>query len=146
MPFENAVNNILRVLLAAVAASLFFAWIAPALAQPPAARGDPDAYASLRWIAPTAGATVHDNAGDVEVVVALDPALRSSAGHRLAVALDGALLPLRSTSPRFVVGDIDRGEHRLRVLVVAADGKSLIRSDERTIYVWRASRLFPSRR
>lgn len=135
-------NNILRIVVAAVAASLLLAWVAPALAQSPAAR----VYRSLQVIAPEVGATLHDNAGDVEVVVSIDPALDTAAGHRLAVSVDGSTLPLRSTSARFIVPGIERGEHVLRVLVVAADGTSLMRSDARTINVWRASRLFPSRR
>jgi hypothetical protein len=136
-------TNVLRIVVAAIAVSLFLTWVAPALAQQSTTERR---YQSLRLISPAAGATLHDNGGDVEVVVRIDPPLDVAAGHRLAVALDGRVLGLRSTSTSFVVAGVERGEHLLRVFVVSGDGTNLMRSDERTIQVWRASRLFPSRR
>lgn len=133
---------ILRFLVAAVGVSLFLTWVAPAMAQQaPDVRG----YTALMLLAPADGETVRHNAGDVDVAVVVEPPLDVAAGHRLAVVLDGRELPLRSIGTRFVVPGIDRGEHRLRVVVAASDGTRLIQSDERTVHVWRASRRFPNR-
>jgi hypothetical protein len=103
------------------------------------------AYSSIAIVQPANEATVFDNAGDVEVRVAVSPAPDLDAGHRIALLLDGQQAALQSAT-HFRLGALVRGEHRLEARIVDRYGNTVIASAPVKFYLWQASRLFPNRR
>jgi hypothetical protein len=95
-------------------------------------------------VAPAPDETVHDNRGNVAVVVAVAPPLRAASGNRVTLLLDGK--PVASApGGRIALSGVDRGTHTLRAQLTAADGAALATSAPRVFHIWRASRLFPNR-
>ena len=99
-------------------------------------------YESIGILKPAGDSTIFDNAGNVDVVVKVAPALRP--GDRIVLTLDGRPAAQRA-GLRFALSSIDRGEHTLVVKAVDRDGNALIASPPVVFNVWQASRLFPSR-
>lgn len=95
--------------------------------------------AAISITEPRAGATIHDNDGNVPIVVTL------RAGGLIVVLLDGKPYGPRQNGTSFVLQDVDRGEHTLQVQLVDADGAVVASSAAVTFYLWRASALFPGR-
>lgn len=112
------------------------------IVQPAAA----DRYVQFRLVRPGKDETIHDNLGNVPVEVRLQPPLRAAQGHRLRLRLDDSMLPGAWQQMSFTLSDIDRGTHTLQAVVADAEGRTLIESERVEFHVWRASRLFPSRR
>ena len=102
------------------------------------------AYDALRIVVPADGETVHDNNGDVRIVVRVSRPLEAGAGDRIVLLLDGHAAASGRTT-RFELKDVDRGTHNLQARVAAADGSVLEASPVVTFYLRRASRLFPNR-
>lgn len=102
------------------------------------------AYDALRIAVPADEETVHDNNGDVRVIVRVSPPLDAQAGDRIVLLLDGHPAASGRTT-RYELEDVDRGTHNLQAQVAAADGSVLEASPVVTFYMWRASRLFPNR-
>ena len=94
---------------------------------------------------PANEATVFDNAGNVEVKLALSPALDIAAGDRIALLLDGQQAALQSAT-QFRLSAVVRGEHRLEARIVDRSGNTVIASAPLEFHLWQASRLFPNRR
>ena len=142
-----------RPLLAVIGISLALATglgCAPGVAAPmvPAQRTQArtiPAYDSIAVVQPANDATVYDNAGDVEVTVAISPGLDSGAGDRIALILDGRQMPAQSAI-QFTLSGLTRGEHILKAQVRDSGGKILISSSPVKFNLWQASRLFPNRR
>ncbi len=128
----------------ALAAALLALAVASAAPAGQLATQEPSpAYESIEILRPAAGATVFDNAGDVEVTVAISPALRR--GDRIVLSIDGGEVA-QGGRTRFKLSGIDRGAHSLQAEAVDRHAESLIVSKPVTFYMWRASRLFPNRR
>lgn len=100
-------------------------------------------YDDVRIVEPVPEATLHDNLGNVQVRVAVVPALR--AGDRVEVLLDGKPAAA-GAALRFELRGVERGTHTLQARVLAGDGKALKGSPPVTFHLWQASRLFPGRR
>ena len=94
----------------------------------------------LTILQPAEGATIHDNAGKLQVSVT---AYRAAAGYQAYV--DGAPAGPVSLSPQLMLTGIDRGEHQLEVAAVDGAGQVLATSAPITFVMWQASRLFPNR-
>ncbi|HUO43810.1 MAG TPA: hypothetical protein VMT94_02715 [Burkholderiales bacterium] len=104
-----------------------------------------DPYRSLLITHPKNEATVHDNSGNVRVTVKIAPALRSDRGDWIEILLDGnSVAKLQDT--HFPLTGVERGEHTLSARVINGDGTVAITSAPITLYMWQASRLFPSRK
>lgn len=106
--------------------------------------GTASSYDSIAVVKPADNSTVFNNAGNVEVMVALSPALRADAGDRIALLLDGRRVSVRRAT-HFKLRSITRGEHTLEAQVVDRSGNALISSNPLKFYLWQASRLFPNR-
>lgn len=100
-----------------------------------------DGHQSVRIVSPEPDATVHDNNGDLTVMVEVSPPLHAETGDYLAVLLDGKAAA-KGTTNFFELKSIDRGSHTLRVRVKAADGTVIASSPTLKFFMWRASRLF----
>ncbi len=103
------------------------------------------AYDSIAVAQPANDATVFDNGGNVDVTVAVSPALDKGAGDRIELILDGRRVSLQSAG-QFKLSGIARGEHSLEARVVDGSGNLLISSSPVKFHMWQASRLFPNRR
>ena len=125
----------------ALAAVLSSAYAIEASAQ----SGTAFSYDSIAVVKPAGDATVFNNAGNVEVTVAVSPALRADAGDRIALILDGRRISVRRAT-HFKLSGITRGEHTLEAQVVDSSGNALISSNPVKFHLWQASRLFPNRR
>ncbi|WP_242457991.1 DUF4124 domain-containing protein [Halomonas sp. YLGW01] len=76
-------------------------------------------------------------AGNVQVEVAIEPALRED--HRVRLLLDGRLSQSALHSDAFMLTNLDRGEHQLVAELLDADGRVRHRSEPVTLFVQRAS-------
>lgn len=101
------------------------------------------AYDAIAVVQPANDATVFDNAGNVDVTVAVSPDVRS--GDRIALILDGRRSSVQEAT-HFKLSKIARGEHTLEARVVDSSDTTVISSDPVKFYLWQASRLFPARR
>lgn len=87
--------------------------------------------------------TVHDNEGNVSVIVAVEPAL--APGSELVLLLDDRPAA-RQRGPVFALMGVERGTHTLQAQVIDARGVTLATSAPVTFHMWQASRLFPGRK
>jgi hypothetical protein len=112
---------------------------------PGAQSGTASIYSVIAVTKPVDGSTVFNNAGDMEVTVAVSPALRADAGDRIVLLVDGGRTAEQSAT-HFQLSGIVRGEHTLEARVVDVSGNTLISSKPVKFYMWQASRLFLNRR
>ncbi len=92
-------------------------------------------YTQLNVISPAPDASVRDNAGNVEIQVALTPVLR--AGHRLLLVFDGEDTAIEAVSGAFELTNVDRGTHSVGAKVVDRRGNVLIESASSTFNLMR---------
>ena len=90
---------------------------------------------SSTWSRPAPDASVRDNAGNVEVQVALTPVLRAS--HRLLLVFDGEDTEIEAVSGAFELTNVDRGTHTVGAKVVDRRGNVLIESASSTFNLMR---------
>jgi hypothetical protein len=91
-------------------------------------------------VAPAAEETVHDNLGNVTVVVSHNPAPPSS---KVRILVDGQQAGPAQQSDTFALEGIERGAHTLQAQLLAPSGKVLATSAPVTFYLWKASILLP---
>jgi len=136
----------------ATGAPLYFAdaGVAPGMlltqyGAPETQAGTASVYDAIAVTKPADGTTVFNNAGNVEVTVAVSPALRADTGDQIVLLVDGQRTAAQSAT-RFNLSGIVRGEHTLEAQVVDGSGNTLISSKPVKFYMWQASRLFLNRR
>jgi hypothetical protein len=118
-------------------------------APPPAAAREPVrsplfVYTRFSVVSPAQGETLWNLGGELNVELAVEPPLAPQ--HVLRVFLDGAeVKDVPQGDTRFTVGEVFRGERRLRVAVVDAQGRELASTDPVVFYVQQASLLNPNR-
>lgn len=95
----------------------------------------------LSLIRPSDGETIHDNSGQVAVVVSGG---RNAEGFQAYV--DGAPAGEVHPAPAFHLEGVERGEHSLSVHAVDDRGRTVAATETITFYMWQASRQFPSRK
>jgi hypothetical protein len=86
--------------------------------------------------------TIHNNSGEVPVVVTLH-GMNITAGWHLRVLLDDKLHAAKIHTLSFLIEGIDRGAHSLRVELIDEANAVVATSPTHTFYLWQASRLFP---
>jgi hypothetical protein len=115
-------------------------------AQPvPAAAGaaNPESYDVLRITQPAANATVRGAEGNVNVQLAIAPALGE--GHYVTFTLDGRSLGKRVRGTSFDLSGIERGTHSLRALIVDGEGRQVAASDPVSFTMRQESLFLPGR-
>jgi len=117
----------------------------PTMPAPPVDSAPPR-YRSLTIQSPADGSTIHTNTGEFSVSVYVSPALRSGAGDRIRVKLDGNALPSSYRSAKFKVtpadwqgAATDRAEHTLQVALVDKAGSVLLESAPASFYAHHAT-------
>lgn len=113
----------------------------PQASAKPSHSGQP--YQILELIDLPTEAALRDNDGNFSVTVRIEPTLRPE--HQLRLLIDGKAHGQGSQNTALTVTELDRGEHRLAVEVIAG-GKGIQKSSERTITVQRTSVHSPARR
>jgi len=99
-------------------------------------------YSGVAIVHPGYEQTLHDNEGNVLIVVDVQPDLEE--GDEVVVLLDGDPIA-RAPETAFSVTGVERGEHAVEAHIVDAGGNTLATSDAVTFFVWQASVLFPGR-
>ncbi len=120
---------------------------APRRYMPSPMPGAPDkpvfyVYTRLVIVQPEPGRSVHDNQGNVQVTLIVEPQLNTTQGHKVRILLDGQVQRAPSPSLEQLLTGIERGRHTLAAQVINRWGRVLIRSRPVTFYLKRASPLF----
>ncbi len=102
----------------------------------------PAAYERFELLAPTDDATLRENSGAITLSFAVDPPLKTRAGHRLVVLLDGKAVS-EGKSATLTLENVDRGSHSLQGEIVDSRGTVLTRSPSITVHLLRHSILSP---
>jgi len=106
-------------------------------ASSPAPSSVPSYYSQLEVISPTEDETIRDNAGNVQIQVAISPPLR--ADHRLLLVLDGTQTDVEAVNGVFELSNVDRGTHTAGARAVDRQGNILIESNPATFNLMRVS-------
>ena len=99
-------------------------------------------YNSLTVIKPTSGENIHDNQGNIEVILSVEPELNTSENHKFQIQLDGQVQGEPSTSLELSLTGVNRGRHTVAAQVINEQGRVLFRSWPVTFYSKHASPLF----
>lgn len=108
------------------------------------ASGNKELRYDIKLVQPAHKETVRDNNGNIPVEIEVKPALRRERGHQMLIWLDNEK-PVKFTTNRYQLSNIDRGTHTVSVKVVDAKGKALSVTQTNTVYVKRHSVNFNAR-
>lgn len=89
-------------------------------------------------IQPVNNATVRDNTGSVYISGRIKPVF--TRGYHIQLYLDGKPYEKPQQQAMFLLRDIDRGEHQVRLELINNNGKVIASSDLVTFYMHRASK------
>lgn len=109
-------------------------------------RAQPAATPMITVATPRPGETIHDNNGTLAITVLLLHGAVLTEGGRLRALIDGRPFGGDQATAKFVLNDIDRGEHTLQVQLLDAEGVVMATSVLVTFHMWRASALSPLRK
>jgi len=104
---------------------------------------EPAGYDVLKITSPAQNGTVRGSDGQLNVQLAIVPAL--GADHFVSFTLNGRSLTTRLRGTTFDLSGIERGEHTLQARIVDADGRQLASSDPVTFTMRKESILLPGR-
>lgn len=90
-------------------------------------------------VSPVNDEAVRNNAGIVNINASVNPQLESNRNDLFTVKLDGQVLGEPSSSPNFVLTNIERGTHTVQVAIVDTNGKQLTSSEVITFHLKRHS-------
>lgn len=112
---------------------------APVSPQSSAEETEPDnPYRRLSVLSPAAGETIWNIGGQLNVELAVDPAIRGA--HALRVYLDGEQVEgVPPAQTQFTIGNVFRGERKLRASIVDEQGRELVSSGTVVFYVQQTS-------
>jgi hypothetical protein len=113
------------------------------VAEPNAEQEEQAPYSRLSIVAPSDGETLWNIGGELNVRLTMNPPLAS--GHELEIYLDGQRVDGVPQATQFTLGEVYRGEHRLRASIVDASGRELASSATIVFYVQQASIQNPAR-
>lgn len=104
-----------------------------------AATTQPVVYKRFAIEAPANDTTIRDNAGDVAVTLAVEPALATEQGHTVSLLLNGKTVVQGGTSTNLRLQAVDRGTHTLEAVLVDAQDKMLKRTSPVIFHLMRHS-------
>ncbi len=90
---------------------------------------------------PTNEETIRENSGTIYVSGLVSPMFAQ--GLRVQLYLDNKLVAGPSGNANFILHDVDRGEHKLRLELLDRSGKIIAESTEITVFLHRASAISP---
>ena len=97
----------------------------------PAAPG----YQSFRIVSPKPEEVVRDNSGNLTIQLASKPPLQD--GHYYSVLVDGYVMVKKTTDNTVTLPGINQGEHKIRALILNANGKTLARTGNVIVHMKR---------
>lgn len=98
----------------------------------------------ITLVQPANKETVRNNSGDVPIEIEVKPALKRELGHHVLLWLDSEK-PVKFTTNRFQLSNIERGTHTVSVMVVDGRGKAISATQTNEVYVKRHSAKFNAR-
>lgn len=90
-------------------------------------------YHKLEILSPAHNETIFINTSNIPIQIRLLPSVNRSAGHRLELLWDGAVLAQNQLS--YQIAEAERGEHVIEARVVDKDGGVLISAAPVTVHV-----------
>jgi len=117
--------------------------IKPMVATPaPEKKTEPEfSYRLLDITQPLHDQALWANNGQVDIVLAIEPALALAQGHRISIRLDGKVVIKNVESTRIRLSAVDRGSHTLIATIQNHEGKVLKSSKPVTFHIHRRSLL-----
>lgn len=102
--------------------------------------------AQVSILTPAQNDTIHDNSGNMQVAVRVDPPVDPEAGTSIRILLDGKVVATQDSERTFLLHGIDRGQHSVSAVLVDRNGRTLARSAAVAFTMWQASIRNPARR
>ena len=99
-------------------------------------------YNNLTIVKPVSGENIHDNLGNIEVTLTIEPDLNTSENHQIQLQLDGRAQGEPSTSLEQSLSGVNRGRHTIAAQVINERGRVRFRSRPVIVYLKHASPLF----
>lgn len=118
---------------------------APAPAGQGANGSGGQSYSRFVIASPAPETTIRDNAGNVSMVVQVEPSLQVERGHRIQFMVDGVDQGEPVDSAGITFQNVDRGSHTLSARIVDADGTTLETTPPVTVFVHRTTVNAPAR-
>jgi len=109
--------------------------------DPENSRQEVTKYRRFKITTPKDGKAMRNNAGLVEVKLAIQPKLDVKAGHRIDFLLDGHVIKSASKRSTLTIKNMERGEHRLQARIKDKQGKLLKSTASIKIVLHRYSKL-----
>lgn len=126
-------TRLCRQMTAVLAMALSFACMAAGAAQ-------------VSLLRPAQHDTIHDNSGNMEVKVKVDPPIDPQEGTSIRILLDGKVVATQDSEQTFFLQGIDRGQHSVKAILVDRNGRTLAQSAPVSFTMWQASVRNPARR
>ncbi len=92
-------------------------------------------YQSFRIVSPAPEQVVRDNSGNLTIQLASKPPLQD--GHYYSVLVDGYVMVKKTTDNTITLPGINQGEHKIRVLIRDASGKTLAKTGSVIVHMKR---------
>lgn len=102
-------------------------------------------YERLAITTPADDEVIWNHEGIIEIGVEIAPDLRSQAGHRLVILLDGVVVVEASSGNRFAVEEVFRGTHVITASIEDGNGNTLVSANPVTFHLRQHSILSPTR-
>ncbi|MEO5573981.1 MAG: DUF4124 domain-containing protein [Gammaproteobacteria bacterium] len=96
-------------------------------------------YTAFAIVSPENDATLRENNGNVEIQLAMEPALYLEAGHKITALLDGKPVAEGLTELKLILANIDRGTHTVEAQVSDGTGALLATTNPVTFHLKRIS-------
>lgn len=81
-------------------------------------------------------ATIRDNSGSIYISGRVAPVFKR--GFKVRLIMNGAIHGDPQTRSVFILRDVDRGEHKIKLELINNQGKIIASSKERTVYLHRS--------
>jgi hypothetical protein len=81
-------------------------------------------------------ATIRDNSGSIYISGRVAPVFKR--GFKVRLIMNGAVHGEPQTRSVFILRDVDRGEHKIKLELINNQGKVIASSKERTVYLHRS--------
>ena len=94
--------------------------------------------AQVQILAPAQHDTIHDNAGNVQVELQIEPA-ELQGGKLIRILIDGKPAAPDAIATSFMLQGVERGEHWLQALLIDQQGQTSSVSDTVYFTMWQAS-------
>ena len=96
-------------------------------------------YTAFQITSPKNGETLQNNAGNVNIALAIKPGLNTIAGDYINILMDGSAITKKSTNLSTTFNHIDRGTHSIQAELRDQSGKLIMFSNIVIIHVHRFS-------